>query len=64
MDDSLISCPPCRSPEKCVSGECQMEKDKMEALAAMPKGKVVIAVGHDAITTELLRAALRRGHRT
>lgn len=40
MDSSVISCPPCRSPERCVGlvGQCGMALDK---LAASPTPKVI-----------------------
>jgi hypothetical protein len=31
-NDSVISCPPCRSPEKCVTGVCAMVQEKLRLI--------------------------------
>lgn len=30
-DDSVISCPPCHSPARCVGGMCAFQEDKRKA---------------------------------
>lgn len=58
-NDSLQSCPPCKSPERCLglNGQCGMVVDKERLLAAMRDTGAKIVRGMRSMTGEEQAAA-------